>query len=72
MFFGLKEEPLGAGGGQELRREGEEEEGQYSKYEIDARLVSYAHAVKHLSFASQPDDYDLSKVARYQEFLGPP
>ena len=53
-----------------MRREGEEQEAEYDIDELDARLVSYAHALKHQSFAPHPDDYDLSKVARYQEFLG--
>ncbi len=70
MLFDLKEEVWGEGGGEELRREGEEQEAEYDIDELDARLVSYAHALKHQSFAPHPEDYDLSKVARYQEFLG--
>lgn len=70
LLFDLKEEAWGEGGGEELRREGGEEEAEYDTSELDARLVSYAHALKHQTFAPHPEDYDFSKVARYQEFLG--
>jgi len=70
LLFDLKEEVWGEGGGEELRRGGEEEEAEYDIDELDARLLSYAHALKHQTFAPHPEDYDLSKVARYQEFLG--
>ena len=70
LLFDLKEEAWGEGGGEELRREGGQEEAEYDRDELDARLVSYTLALKHQTFAPHPEDYDLSKVARYQEFLG--